>query len=157
MVWLLALDVVVFMCAGATLYYALQPATLRIAVGPPGSDDYKVIEAMAETFAGESRTVKLSPITTQGAAEAIALLATGQADLAVGRADLKMPADAQTVAVLRKNYAVLWAPSPGKGSKTKPARKSRRLQILKGAGVGVIGRTAANVELLRTILLEAGA
>ena len=75
LVWLLALGIVVFTCAGVTLYYVLQPATLRIAVGPPGSDDYKVIEAMAETFAGEGRTVRLSPITTQGAAEAIALLA----------------------------------------------------------------------------------
>ena len=77
---------------------------------------------MAEAFADESRSVRLSPITTEGAAESLALLGAGKADLAVGRGDLSMPSDAQTLAVLRKNYVVLWTPSgrPGKESRKKP-------------------------------------
>src|SRR5207342_3023302 len=93
------------------LYYALQPASLRLAVGPPGSDDHKVAQAMVEAFASESRTVRLSLITTDGAVEALALLGAGKADLAVGRGDLAMPADAQAIAIVRKNVVVLWAPS----------------------------------------------
>src|SRR5882757_9195432 len=117
----LAVGFLVFGAAAGALYYALQPVTLRIAVGPQGSDDHKVIQAMAEAFAGESRTVRLSPITTDGAVEALALLGAGKADLAVGRGDLKMPADAQTVAIVRKNFVVLWSPSgpAGKSSKRK--------------------------------------
>jgi TRAP-type uncharacterized transport system substrate-binding protein len=136
----------------------LQPVTLRIAVGPPGSEDHKAIEAMAEVFANESRTVRLSPITTQGAVEALALLGTGKADLAVGRGDLQMPADAQVLAVLRKNYAVLWSPSglAGKGSKIKRAGKIEEIANLAGHKVGVIGRTSANVALLRVILSASG-
>ena len=84
----LALGFIVFCTAAGALYFVLQPVTLRIAVGPPGSDDHKVIQAMAEVFASESRTVRLSPITTQGAVEALALLGAGKADLAVGRGDL---------------------------------------------------------------------
>ena len=60
----LAVGFLVFGAATGGLYYALRPATLRIAVGPPGSDDHKVIQAMAEAFVSESRTVRLSPITT---------------------------------------------------------------------------------------------
>lgn len=153
----LAVGFLVFGAAAGGLYYALRPVTLRIAVGPPGSDDQKVIEAMAEAFAGESRWVKLSPITTDGAAEALALLGTGKADLAVGRADLVMPGDAEIVAVVRKNFVVLWAPSnAGKGSKKKPAAKIREIGDLAGHKVGVIGRTPANAALLRVILGAAG-
>jgi TRAP transporter TAXI family solute receptor len=154
----LAVGFLVFGAAAGGLYYALRPATLRIAVGPPGSDDHKVIQAMAEAFVSESRTVRLSPITTDGAVEALALLGAGKADLAVGRGDLEMPADAQTVALLRKNFVALWSPSGvvGKSSKRKPARKIKEIADLAGHKVGVIGRTPANTALLRLILSASG-
>src|ERR1700737_3842832 len=154
----LAVGFLVFGAAAGALYYALRPETLRIAVGPPGSDDHRVIEAMAEAFASESRTVRLSPITTDGAVEALALLGAGKADLAVGRGDLEMPADAQTVAIVRKNFVVLWSPSglAGKNSKTKPAPKIKEIADLAGHRVGVIGPTPANAALLRVILSASG-
>ena len=118
---------------------------------------------MAETFASESRTVRLSPITTDGAVEALGLLGAGKADLAVGRADLEMPADAQTVAIVRKNFVVLWAPSGLAGntsgvktSKKKPEAKIKEIADLAGHKVGIIGRTPANAALLRVVLSAAG-
>jgi TRAP transporter TAXI family solute receptor len=154
----LALGFVVFGTAAAGLFYTLQPDTLRIAVGPAGSEDHQVVQAMAEAFEDESRTVRLSPITTGGAAESLALLASGKTDLAVGRGDLEMPAGAQSLAVVRKNYVVLWAPSgrPGKDSRKKAAVKVGAIADLAGHKVGIIGRTGANVALLRTILESAG-
>jgi TRAP transporter TAXI family solute receptor len=152
---LLAVGFLVFGAAGSALYYALQPITLRIAVGPPGSDDHKVVEAMVAAFASEGRTVRLRPITTDGAVEALDLLGAGKADLAVGRSDLEMPADAQTIAIMRKNFVVLWAPS-GLGGKRKPAPKIKEIADLAGHRVGVIGRTPANVALLRVILSTSG-
>ena len=50
----LAVGFLIFGAAAVALYYALQPVTLRIAVGPPGSDDHKVIQATAGAFASES-------------------------------------------------------------------------------------------------------
>src|SRR5215212_6401300 len=126
-----AVGLLAFGIAAGGLYYLLQPATLRIAVGPPGSDDEKVVQAMAEVFAAESRTVRLSPITANGAVEALALLGAGKADLAVGRSDLQMPENAQILAVLRKNYAVLWTPL-GSSNKKKPARKIQEIADLVG-------------------------
>src|SRR5262249_31071754 len=81
----------------------------------------------------------------------------GKVDLAVGRADLEMPADAQTIAIVRKNFVVLWAPSGlASKSKRKSAAKIKEISDLAGHKVGIIGRTAANAALLRVILSAAG-
>jgi len=153
----LAAGLLLFGAAAGGLYYALRPVTLRIAVGPPGSDDQKLVQALAQSFARDGSPVRLAPITTEGAAESIALLAASKADLAVARGDLDMPGNAESVAILRKNVVVLWAPSgaAAKGSK-KPPPKIKGLDDLVGRHVGVIGRTQANVILLRVILTESG-
>lgn len=155
---LLAAGLLGFGVAAAALYYVLQPVTLRIAVGPPGSDDQKLIQAMAETFAQDRSHVRLSPITTDGAVQSLALLGAAKADLAVARGDLDMPADAETVAIVRKNFVVLWSPSglPAKGAKKQPAPKIKEIGDLAGHRVGIIGRTPANAALLRVILTGSG-
>jgi TRAP transporter TAXI family solute receptor len=143
--------------AAGTLYYVLRPTTLRIAVGPPGSEDHKLVQLMAQTFAREGSPVRLSPITTEGAQQSIALFSAGKTDLAVARGDLNLPENAESVAILRKNVVVLWsAPGlPTKGKK-QSALKVKTLDALAGHRVGVIGRTEANVKLLRVILKESG-
>ena len=126
---ILAAGIFLFGVAAGTLYYALRPVTLRIAVGPAGSEDQKLVQLMAQTFAHEGATVRLSPITTEGASESIALFAAGKADLAVARGDLNLPANAESVAILRKNVVVLWAPSglAPKGSRKQPTPKIKSL------------------------------
>jgi TRAP transporter TAXI family solute receptor len=155
---ILAAGVLAFVAAAGTLYYVLKPTTLRIAVGPAGSEDQKLIQVMAQAFARENSSVRLSVVTTEGTAESIALFTAGKADLAVARGDLNLPENAESVAILRKNVVVLWAPSgiPAKGSKKQPTPKIKTLDELAGRRVGVIGRTQANVTLLRVILKESG-
>src|SRR4051794_35173526 len=155
---ILAAGLLAFGVAAGTLYYVLRPVTLRIAVGPPGSEDQKLVQLMAQTFARDGSAVRLSPITTDGAAESIALFAAGKADLAVARGDLNLPANAESVAILRKNVVVLWAPSglAPKGSRKQPTPKIKSLDELPGHRVGVIGRTQVNITLLRVILTESG-
>src|SRR4029079_8068244 len=154
---ILAAGMLAFGVAAGTLYYVLRPTTLRIAVGPPGSEDHKLVQLMAQTFAREVSARRLSPITTEGAQESIALFSAGKTDLTVARGDLNLPENAESVAILRKNVIVLWsAPGlPTKGRKqTTP--KVKTLDALPGHRVGVIGRTDANVKLLRVILKESG-
>ncbi|MEH2525940.1 MULTISPECIES: TAXI family TRAP transporter solute-binding subunit [unclassified Bradyrhizobium] len=155
---ILAAGMLAFCVVAGTLYYVLRPTTLRIAVGPAGSEDQKLVQLMAQTFAREGGSVRLSPITTEGTAESIALFTAGKADLAVARGDLNLPTNAESVAILRKNVVVLWAPSglPAKGSKKQPTPKIKSLDELAGHRVGVIGRTQANVTLLRNVLKESG-
>jgi TRAP transporter TAXI family solute receptor len=125
---------------------------------PPSSEDQSLIKLMASTFQHDGSPIRLSLVTTPGASESAALFASGKADLAVVRGDQDLPATAGTVAILRKNVVVLWAPSglAPKGSKKTPTPKIKSLDELAGRRVGVIGRSDANVKLLRTILTEAG-
>lgn len=155
---ILAAGMLAFGVAAGTLYYVLRPVTLKIAVGPPGSEDQKLIQLMAQTFARDNSAIRLSPVTTDGAAESIALFAAGKTELAVARGDLNLPANAESVAILRKNVVVLWsAPGlPGKNGKKQTAVKVKTLDELAGHKIGVIGRTQANVTLLRVILTESG-
>src|SRR3954468_8472407 len=154
----LAAGIFLFGAAAGGLYYILRPVTLRIAVGPPGSEDQKLIQALAQAFARDGSPIRLSPIQTEGAVESIALLTAKKTDLAVARGDLDLPADAESVAILRKNVVVLWSVGAvaAKGAKKPPAPKIKELGDLVGHRVGVIGRTQANVTLLRVILNESG-
>jgi hypothetical protein len=63
-----------FVAAAGALYLALRPVTLRIAVGPEGSDDQRLVEALAEALTIGRSHVRLAPITTAGPVDSVALL-----------------------------------------------------------------------------------
>jgi TRAP transporter TAXI family solute receptor len=141
--------------AGA-YYFAMRPVTLRIAVGPANSDDVKVVQALTQAFTKTRSHIRLRPIQTDGAAASAQALADGKADLAIIRGDLDVPKDAQAVATLRKNVAVLWVPPAAKGKGKKAGPKITKIPQLSGRRVGVVGRTPANVNLLKVILQQYG-
>jgi TRAP transporter TAXI family solute receptor len=141
--------------AGA-YYFAMRPVTLRIAVGPASSDDIKVVQALTQAFAQTHGHVRLRPMQTDGAAASAQALADGKADLAIIRGDLEVPKNAQAVATLRKNVAVLWVPPAAKGKGKKAGPKITKIPQLAGHRVGVVGRTQANVNLLKVILQQYG-
>jgi TRAP transporter TAXI family solute receptor len=151
---LLAAALLVLAAVAGAAFLLLRPTTLRIAVGPPGSDDLKLIQGLAQAFDSDKSPVRLTVISTAGAVDSLALLGKGGADLAVGRADEEIPAGAGSVAVLRKNVVVLWAP-PRKGKKEGKS-KIKEMADLEGRRLGVIGRTPYNVTLMRVILTESG-
>jgi TRAP transporter TAXI family solute receptor len=138
----------------AGYYLAVGPATLRIAVGPANSDDLKVVQALGQAFLQAHSQIRLRPIQTEGATASAQMIADGRADLAIVRGDLNVPKNAQAVATLRKNVAVLWVPPAMKGKKG-PA-KITKIGQLAGHRIGVVGRTPANVELLKVILQQYG-
>jgi TRAP transporter TAXI family solute receptor len=156
---LLAAGLFFFTAAAGVLYFVLRPTTLRIAVGPAGSEDQTLIQALAQALAREGSSVRLSPIITAGPVDSAALLGSAKANLAVARADNSdMPADAEAVAIMRKNVVVLWS-TPGlsaKGPKKDAKPKVDTIDELAGRRVAVIGRTEANVKLLEVILKESG-
>lgn len=154
---ILAAGLLLFGAAVGVWHFAFKPAVLRIAVGPTGSDDHKLIQALVQAFAQDGSSVRIVTVPTEGSVESIAALEGSKADLAVARGDLNLPRDATSVAILRKNMVVLWSPSGlPKGSKKEPAAKVKGIDGLAGKRVGLIGRTPANVALLRVILTESG-
>jgi TRAP transporter TAXI family solute receptor len=122
----------------AAYYFATRPVTLKIAGGPANSD------------------VRLKPIQTDGATASAEALSEGKVDLAIIRGDLDVPRIAQAVATLRKNYVVLWVPPQAKGKGKKAGAKITKVSQLAGRKVGVVGRTQANVNLLKLILQQYG-
>jgi TRAP transporter TAXI family solute receptor len=155
---LLAAALLIFAAIAGGAFLLLKPATLRIAVGPPGSDDQKLIQALVQSFAHEGSSVRLTVVSTAGPVESIGLLGNGETDLAVARADEDMPMGTEAVAILRKNVVVLWAPSgvSRKAPKKESKSKIKGIGDLEGHRVGVVGRTPVNVTLLRVILTESG-
>src|SRR3954470_15877794 len=139
--------------AGA-YYVSMRPVSLRIAVGPANSDDIKVVQALTQAFAQSRGYVRLRPMQTDGAAASAKALADGNADLAIIRGDLEVPKNAQAVATLRKNVAVLWVPPAAKGKGKKAGPKITKIPQLSGHRIGVVGRTQANVNLLKVILQQ---
>src|SRR3954469_15674215 len=138
-------------------YFAMRPVTLRIAVGPANSDDLKVVQALAQAFSHQTTSqIRLRPVPTEGATASALALADGKADLAIIRGDLEVPKNAQAVATLRKNVAVLWVPPQPKVKGKKAAPKITKVAQLAGHRIGVVGRTQANVNLLKVILQQYG-
>jgi len=138
----------------AAYYVETRPVSLRIAVGPANSDDLRVVQALSQAFVKSHSQIHLRPLQTDGATASAQMLADGKVDLAIIRGDLHVPKNAQAVAVLRKNVAVLWVPPSTKGKKGHP--KITKIAQLAGRRVGVIGRTPANVDLLKVILQQYG-
>ncbi|CAN5475278.1 TAXI family TRAP transporter solute-binding subunit [soil metagenome] len=134
-------------------YFAMRPVTLRIAVGPPNSDDVKVVQALVQAFARQHGSVRLRPVLTEDAGASATALADGKSDFAIIRGDIDVPKNAQAVATLRKNVAVLWVPAR---AKSKKSARITRITQLSGHRIGVIGKTPANVTLLNVILQQYG-
>jgi TRAP transporter TAXI family solute receptor len=144
--------------AAAAYYFAMRIETLRVAVGPANSDDLKVVQTLAQAFNNQRNSqIRLRPVPTDGATASAQTLAEGKADIAIIRGDLDVPKNAQAVATLRKNVAVLWVPPAAKAVKGKKAPpKITKIAQLTGKRIGVIGRTQANVNLLKVILQQYG-
>ncbi len=209
-VWLLAIASVLAVSGTAAVayYVASLPTQLKIAVGPPDSDDVRAVEAIANQLKRERSNFRLRMIVKAGGpVDAAKAIDSGEADLAVVRRDLGLPKDGAAVAILRKNVVVLFvpaaAPEPSKEkaqpevakakvpvkaktlAKTKAADKGKaakktkvakatkeedddkdekeekgdkveRIADLVGKRIGVIGRSQANIDLLKIILRQYG-
>ena len=209
-VWLLGIASVLAISGTAAVayYVASQPTHLKIAVGPPDSDDVRAVEAIANQLKRERSNYRLHMIVKAGGPVAAAkAIDSGEADMAVVRRDLGLPKEGAAIAILRKNVVVLFVPAavsePSKEkaqpdatkakaatkaktpAKTKAADKGKtakktkvakaakekddddddkeekggkieRIADLVGKRIGVIGRSQANIDLLKIILRQYG-
>jgi TRAP transporter TAXI family solute receptor len=122
--------------------YLTRPMPLRIAVGPPGSEDARLISAIAAHLGRDRAAIRLRVIPKDGPDDAAAAIDSGEASIAVVRRDVAMPAKGQAIAILRRNIVVLLVP---------PDSKIEKVSDLSGRKVGFIRRTI-NGRLLTTLL-----
>ncbi len=167
---LIAAAIAAMTAIAAATYYYNRPVTLRIAVGPANSDDFKLVQSIARVFdpqaAGRDRSsIRLRVVPTEGSVQSAVTMEAGQADLAVVRGDQKLPSDApgrrHRAQERRRHLDAGAAGGQGQRRERRPAAASKGKKIekigdLAGHKVGVIGRSQSNVNLLRLILQQYG-
>lgn len=134
---------------GLGVYYYERPSVLRVAV-PRDSDDQSILAAAALEFAEDREsTIRLKLVAVDSLADASRTLEEGRAELAVVRSDIAMPPSGQTVLIMRRSAAVLFAPAQ---------TPLRTIDDLHGHKVGILQSTAAgkadNQLLLDTALAQ---
>lgn len=129
----------------AVFYYISQPRTLRLAVGPLGSEDARMAAAFVQGLNRDKAAVRLRLILTEGSEDSAAKIDAGQADLAMLRADIAMPSTADTVLITRRTFPFfITTKESGIG----------RIADLRGRKIGVIRYPAGNLALLKRVLAQ---
>jgi TRAP-type uncharacterized transport system substrate-binding protein len=113
----------------AALHVTLAPTQMRVAAGPPGSADVKLVEMLSHKFAVEHDKVQLHLVSTDGPKASAAAITNGEADLAALPSTLGDSPDWPVVAILRQNVMALIVPTqpppapPKKEAAPPPAPK----------------------------------
>ena len=84
-------------------WFFLPPLTLRVAVGPMGSDSQKLLAAFVRSWEEAHPRVRVKLVSTADAAASMQALEAGQVDLAIVRSDVPASANSQTIAILRRD------------------------------------------------------
>ena len=129
----------------AAWHVTSAPKTLRIAVGPLGSEDTRMVAAFAQGLAREQSGIRLKTTLTSDLAESARLIDEGKVDLAIVRPDIQMSTKADTVLITRRFFPFFAA---------GPATGVERIADLKGKRIGVVSPPAGNQALLRIVLAQ---
>lgn len=129
------------------VYLWSQPKTLKLAVGPLGSDDARMAAAFVQGLSREKKPIRLRLILTEGSAESARKIDAGEVDLAIVRPDIALPAKADTALITRRSFPFFI---------TAKALPIERVAGLRGKRIGVIRNPAENIDLLKLVLSQYG-
>ena len=145
-----AAAILIVAAAAASLYafhvYS-RPVDLRIAVGPPGSDDNLLLGGLSLRLTDIRAKIHLSVLSRDGPIEAAQALERGEADLAVIRGDLPVPSAARAIALLSKSAVIVIAPEK---------KKIADFGDLKNRRLGIVGPPDANSRLIDQLVVHFG-
>jgi len=120
---------------GAFSFYKFAaPTVLRIAVGPIGSEDTKVVATVLQTFAREKHPIRLKLVPTDSLVASADLLKNEKVELAIVRSDANVPPNATTVAIMHRDTMMILAPA-GRGIESIAELAGRRIGIGRGVGL----------------------
>lgn len=110
-------------------YFA--PTVLKIAVGPVGSQDAKLVATILQIFAREKHPIRLRIVPTDNPVASADALRVGRVDAALVRSDGNLPPNATTVAILHRDAFMIMAPE-GSGIRSIPDLRGRKIGIVRG-------------------------
>jgi TRAP transporter TAXI family solute receptor len=123
------------------------PTVLRVAVGPVGSADTKLVATILQIFAREKHPIRLRIVPTDNPVASAEALRAGRVDAALVRSDGNLPPNATTVAILHRDAFMLMVPATTDISS---------LGDLKGRKIGIIRGYALNQKLADLVLQANG-
>jgi len=154
---------VIGIVGGLYWYFNFAPIQLRMAVAPAGSETAKFFAALAQAADRDNYRVRLVLAPLTNVAETSAAIDAGDVDLAIARADYRIPSTGLGVAILHQNVALLVGcaapppppPAPARaGARGRPAAPTngqpaplQGFADLKGRRVVVVGRGPGNRAL----------
>jgi len=122
-----------FLAGGGGLFayrYFTHPTTLTVAAGSFDGDAVKLMSTIATRLASNGSPVRLNIVDKGNVLEAAKAFSSGQADLAVVRADIEDLSAAETVVVVTRAAVLIVAP---------PGSSITEMDDLKRKTVGVVG------------------
>jgi TRAP-type uncharacterized transport system substrate-binding protein len=141
-------------------YFTTQAEVMRIAAGPPGSSNEKLVQVLSQKFVKEHDNILLELVATNGAKESIQALSSGKADLAIVPTTVGNSPDWPVIAILRQNVMALIVPAPStrapKKGKQPKAVKLEKVSQLAGHSVGIVTGSEATPDLLDVVLNHYG-
>src|SRR5262245_20883231 len=84
-------------------WFFLPPLTLRVAIGPMGGDNQKLLAAFVRNWEKAHPRVRVKLVSTADVAASMQALEAEQVDLAMVRSDIPTSANGQTIAILRRD------------------------------------------------------
>ncbi|OYX02996.1 MAG: hypothetical protein B7Z14_01885 [Bosea sp. 32-68-6] len=129
----------------AVFYVASQPRTLRLAVGPLGSEDARMAAGFVQGLNREKSHIRLRLVLTEGSEESARKVDAGDAELAIVRPDIALPAKADTALITRRSFPFLI---------TNKESAIARIADLRGKRVGVVRNPPGNIALLKLVLAQ---
>lgn len=133
---------------GVAGYYTWSaPTTLRIAVGPDGTEQARFVVALAKALRESREPFRLEPVVVAGSAEASLALDGKAAELAVLRSDDPTSGEAQSLAILHRRAMIIISRSD----------RVKKFADLRGKRVlSVQGSTDSNKAVILRILSHLG-
>jgi TRAP-type uncharacterized transport system substrate-binding protein len=128
----------------ATLAYheLTEPSELRVAVGPAGSSDARLVQAFAQSLDDRQRDVRLRVQVVESIHASGEALEKEASDLAVVRPDVHLPSNGLTIAILREEPVLVLA----------PGGEIDQLSKLTGKRIGLVANDEADVATITALL-----
>ena len=139
--WLVTILGTAILASGVWLafYFTSENAVMKVAAGPAGGVDARLVEFLAKKFAYDRETVKLELVATSGPAQSAQAIADRSADLAILPANVGASAEWPVVAIVRQNVMAFIVPAPATATpapatpgEAKPSAKTEAAKETKG-------------------------
>ncbi len=109
---LVTAGVLIVAAAGLAAYYFILPhATLRVTTGAPGTAAHRFIAAFAATTVAQHPRVQIRLVEVADLAASAKAIENHAVDLAIIRSDAAIPANGETIAILRRDVFAVVTPA----------------------------------------------